>query len=63
MSSKIKYKTSFQRDLLADNEKLKEMYVVLNVEFAQKLYKFLVRCKSFGVACKKCQTSRRSVKT
>ena len=46
MSSKTKYKTSFQDDWLANNEFstwLQEMYIVLNVEFAQKLYQFLVK--------------------
>ena len=49
MSSKIKYKASFQDDWLANNElvpgykKFEEIYIVLNVEFAQKLYQFLVK--------------------
>ena len=43
MSSKIKCKTSFQDDWLTNNlvsgyKKLKEMYIVLNVEFDEKLY-------------------------
>ena len=30
-------------NLVAGYKKLKEMYIVLNVEFAQKLYQFLVK--------------------
>ena len=30
-------------NLVAGYEKSKEMYILLNVEFAEKLYKFLVK--------------------
>ena len=30
-------------NLIVDYKKLKEMYIVLNVEFAQKLYQLLVK--------------------